>query len=142
MLIKKTRIKIELSILEISGPKLGNFDGVLGFFTTKHHVRWAITTLVWSIPGRRYGDGTLERVVKYDKEAFTKAWDHLASSSSDGEDGQRFFFFFPTPFLGRLLLFFFPAVHACRVVGAKRKRKGFNPKNTRRFQKRYRLRHG
>ena len=55
--------------------------------------------------------GTLERVVKYDKEAFTKAWNYLASSSSDGDD--NFFFFFESfslprnrgeirPFLGQL----------------------------------------
>ena len=37
---------------------------------------------------------SLERVVKYDKEAFTKAWDYLARSDSDGEDDQRFFFCF------------------------------------------------
>ena len=30
--------------------------------------------------------GTLERVVKYDQEAFTKAWDYLAKSPSDDED--------------------------------------------------------
>lgn len=30
--------------------------------------------------------GALERVVKYDKEDFTKAWDYLAGSDSDGED--------------------------------------------------------
>ena len=30
--------------------------------------------------------GTLERVVKYDQEAFTKAWDYLAVPTSDGED--------------------------------------------------------
>ena len=30
---------------------------------------------------------TSERVVTYDKKAFVKAWGHLASSSSDGEDG-------------------------------------------------------
>jgi len=30
--------------------------------------------------------GTLERVVKYDQEAFTKAWDYLAAPTSDGED--------------------------------------------------------
>ena len=35
---------------------------------------------------RRQRAGTLERVVKYDQEAFTKAWDYLASSPSDGED--------------------------------------------------------
>ena len=29
--------------------------------------------------------GTLERVVKYDQEAFTKAWDYLAVPTSDGE---------------------------------------------------------
>ena len=33
---------------------------------------------------RRQRAGT--RVVKYDQEAFTKAWDYLASSPSDGED--------------------------------------------------------
>ena len=30
--------------------------------------------------------GTLEMVVKYDQEAFTKAWDYLAAPTSDGED--------------------------------------------------------
>ena len=30
--------------------------------------------------------GTLDRVVKYDQEAFTKAWDYLAAPTSDGED--------------------------------------------------------
>ena len=30
--------------------------------------------------------GTLERVAKYDQEAFTKAWDYLAAPTSDGED--------------------------------------------------------
>ena len=30
--------------------------------------------------------GTLERVVTYDQEAFTKAWDNLAAPTSDGED--------------------------------------------------------
>ena len=40
----------------------------------------------------RHRGATLKRVVKYDQEAMTKAWDfleylqHLASSSSDGED--------------------------------------------------------
>ena len=29
--------------------------------------------------------GTLERVVKYDQEAFTKAWDYQAAPTSDGE---------------------------------------------------------
>ena len=37
----------------------------------------------------RQGAGTLERVVKYDQEAFTKAWDYLAKSPSDGEDDQQ-----------------------------------------------------
>ena len=35
---------------------------------------------------RRQRAGTLERGVKYYQEAFTKAWDYLASSPSDGED--------------------------------------------------------
>ena len=30
--------------------------------------------------------GTLERVVKYDQDAFSKAWDYLAAPTSDGED--------------------------------------------------------
>ena len=30
--------------------------------------------------------GTLEKVVKNDQEAFTKAWDYLAAPTSDGED--------------------------------------------------------
>ena len=29
--------------------------------------------------------GTLERVVKYDQETFTKAWDYLAAPTCDGE---------------------------------------------------------
>ena len=69
--------------------------------------------------------GTLERVVKYDQEAFAKAWDYLPSSSSDGEDEQRFFFktfFLPTLFspwkrgmtaiLGPTASFFRPFAHA------------------------------
>ena len=28
--------------------------------------------------------GTLERVIKYDQEAFTNAWDYLAAPTSDG----------------------------------------------------------
>ena len=35
---------------------------------------------------KRQRAGTLERVVKYDKEAFERAWEFLASSSSDGEN--------------------------------------------------------
>ena len=37
--------------------------------------------------------GTLERVVKYDQEAFTKAWDYLAKSPSDDEADQKKYFF-------------------------------------------------
>ena len=29
--------------------------------------------------------GTLERVVKHDQETFSKAWDYLAATTSDGE---------------------------------------------------------
>ena len=35
---------------------------------------------------KRQKAGTLARVVKYDKEAYERAWEFLASSSSDGED--------------------------------------------------------
>ena len=35
---------------------------------------------------KRQREGTLERVVKYDKEALDKAWAWMASSPSDGED--------------------------------------------------------
>ena len=35
---------------------------------------------------KRQMEGTLERVVKYDKEALDKAWAWMASSPSDGED--------------------------------------------------------
>ena len=47
--------------------------------------------------------GTLERKVKYDQEAFKKAWDYLAASPSDSEeDWSTFSFFFPaTLFLPR-----------------------------------------
>ena len=34
----------------------------------------------------RHRAGTLERVVKYCQKTFSKAWDYLASSPSDGED--------------------------------------------------------
>ena len=37
--------------------------------------------------------GTLERVVKYDAEALSAAWDHLASGDNDG----YFFFFSSVP---------------------------------------------
>ena len=30
--------------------------------------------------------GTLERVVKYDQDAFSKAWDYVTAPTSDGED--------------------------------------------------------
>ena len=45
--------------------------------------------------------GTLERIVKYDQEAFTKAWDYLTKSPSDDEDDKKentttSFFFFGT----------------------------------------------
>ena len=55
-------------------------------FTTKHSVRWAITTL-FSVEHTglrvRQMAGTLERVVKYDAVAFQKAWDFLASSDDE-----------------------------------------------------------
>ena len=35
---------------------------------------------------KRQRDGTLERVVKYDKEALDKAWEWMASSPSDDEE--------------------------------------------------------
>ena len=35
---------------------------------------------------KRQREGTMERVVKYDKEALDKAWAWMASSPSDGED--------------------------------------------------------
>ena len=47
--------------------------------------------------------GTLERVLKYDQEAFTKAWDYLAKSPSDDEDDQTKYFF-PTFFFYRTFL--------------------------------------
>ena len=34
----------------------------------------------------RQRKGTLERQVKYDQEAFKKAWDYLAASPSDSEE--------------------------------------------------------
>lgn len=62
---------------------------------------------------------TLEMMVKYHQEAFTKAWVFLASTSRHGEDDYIFvtFFFSPwkrgkvPPFLGRLM-FFRPFAHA------------------------------
>lgn len=39
---------------------------------------------------KRQREGTLERVVKYDKEAFDKAWAWMASSQSDDEEEKRF----------------------------------------------------
>ena len=35
---------------------------------------------------KRQREGTLERVVKYEKKALDKAWAWMASSPSDGED--------------------------------------------------------
>lgn len=35
---------------------------------------------------KRQREGTLERTVRYDMEAFDKAWDWLSSSPSDEED--------------------------------------------------------
>lgn len=52
--------------------------------------------------------GTLEREVKYDQEAFKKAWDYLAASPSDSEEDYNFFFFFPaTLFLAPQVSWFY-----------------------------------
>ena len=70
--------------------------------------------------------GTLERVVKYEPEAFSAAWDYLASSGSE----TSFLFFFPgvffpwirgeiRPFFGRLF-FFRPLAH---LAGCAKKKK-------------------
>ena len=84
--------------------------------------------------------GTLERVVKYDAEALSAAWDYLASS--DSEDYIYFFFFFFSifsplergdmrPFFGR-----WPMHEA-----AQKKKNGFQLKKWQRFQKYHRQRH-
>ena len=58
-----------------------------------------------SIPGYRCVRArTLEGVVKYDQKAFTKAWDYLASSSSDDEDVLFFFNVFFKGFFWTLFL--------------------------------------
>ena len=55
---------------------------------------------------KRQRAGTLKKVVKYDKEAFDKAWAWMASSSSDDEEDFFFpsdtnrHFFLPRKFLG------------------------------------------
>ena len=82
--------------------------------------------------------GTLERVVKHDQEAFTKAWDYLAKSPNDDEDDKKIFFskfFFPAlfyswkraeirPFWGRPTFFRTPANAGwC----AKKTKKQWNP---------------
>ena len=89
---------------------------------------------------KRQRAGTLERVVKYEQEAFSKAWDYLASSPSDGEDDEVFFFFFSfsslfsppkrgkiRPFLGRLI-FFRPFMHAGGCMEKKEKTRGSTQK--------------
>ena len=74
-------------------------------------------------------------MANYDQEAFTKAWDYLASSTSDGENDFFFFlflffvtFFSPRyrgeipPFPDRLM-FFRPLAHAGQCANEKKKEK-------------------
>ena len=90
---------------------------------------------------KRQRAGPLEWVVKCDQEAFSKAWDYLASSPGDGEDDSVFFLFFVfsslfsnpkrgtiRPFLGRLISFR-PFMHAGGCM-QKKKKTGFNSKKT------------
>ena len=77
--------------------------------------------------------GTLERVVKYDQEAFSEVWDYLASSSSDADDKfnfKNFFFFgtFPPLEIVRKIAFFGPTDFLGRspMLGNARKKRGFN----------------
>ena len=74
--------------------------------------------------------GTLERVVKYEPEAFSAAWDYLASSGNE----TSFLFFFPGVFFpldkGRNTAIFrptvfFPAAGPCSRLREKKKT-GFN----------------
>ena len=67
---KKNQKKSDSYFLRICGSQMGIFWEYFGNI---------LRTL-------RSRAGTLERVVKYDQEAFSKAWDYLASSPSDGED--------------------------------------------------------
>ena len=98
----------------------------------------------------RQKPGTLERVVKYDQETITKAWDYLAAPTSDGEDDYVCFVLFCFLFFFRHFLAppkggqnaaifgptdFFSAVRACRGVHAKKKKTGFNSKNTKSSKK-------
>ena len=83
--------------------------------------------------------GTLERVVKYDAVAFQKAWDFLASS--DDEDIFFFFFFRRIIFPGKGAKYgllgatvFFAVVGPCRAMSLEKK-KGFNYKNVKDFEK-------
>ena len=59
--------------------------------------------------------GTLEREVKYDQEAFKKAWDYLAAPPVTARKTNRLFlFFFPHPFFcpaSVLVLVWFPQVY-------------------------------
>lgn len=56
---------------------------------------------MWNAPRHRRGRGqerwTLRRIIKYDQEVFSKAWDYLASRSRDGEDLRLFIFVRLTP---------------------------------------------
>lgn len=82
--------------------------------------------------------GTLERVVKYDEKAFTKAWDYLVSSTSDGKDGKQL------GFLLHLFALLYMAFRG-RIVFCQPSTRGVRGKKTkctkhRGFQINYRLR--
>ena len=69
--------------LRIIGSKVGIFWEYFGNFS-----RFFSRMKVFSTTGlsTRQRAGTLERVIKYDQEALSKAWDYLAKSPSDDEE--------------------------------------------------------
>ena len=79
--------------------------------------------------------GTLERVVKYDAEAFNAAWDYLASSDSEGYVFVYFIYFFRVFAPGKGAKYglfsadcFFSAAGPCRRLRKQQEENGFQLK--------------
>ena len=89
---------------------------------------------------KRQREGTLERVVKYDVEAFKTAWDYLADEEEEAFAPP------PLPWEGVKNGHFWPDsffFSRGRMQGDAREKKknGFQPEKRSRFKKKHRLRH-
>ena len=82
---------------------------------------------------KRQREGTLERVVKYDVEAFKTAWDYLADEEEEAAPPPLPWEGVKTAIFG--LTHFFSAVGACRVMHEKKKKMDSNPKNVQDLKK-------